>query len=615
MFCGKCGRPTEGDKIICDECAAAMAAAKQPAPEAPAAPAAPAAPEAPAAPKAPEAPAFTVNTDTAFVPKKKKKGPVGWIIAAVVLVAVIVAAVLCCMITDMFNNDADVDDGTTEQNQPAMMSGSMVESAGAAYGAFLAGLQNPATTSDCTVTLNLGEDLVSLLQSTLTSQDVTVDVSWLESVALNLQTGMDSDSYGIDLGVGLNDTDILTLKVFMDITESVMYMGIPEVSDTYLSVAMTEEDMGFDPAILSTAMNAPKEMAATLAEELPSQEAFEAALEKYITLIAENLPEGEQEKESFEVKGISEELTVTTRKLTEKNAIDIVVAVLEAAKDDETVKQFITAVCDYTNSYNAMNAEMSGYEYISELNPSEIIAAIPDLIEELKDTDIDDSTITLALYTDAEGNLRGGSLEDPDGNLLFDCVSVSGDSGTALQIDLPEDIQIYGQSSNEKTDYELHVNGEMMLSVHAEVTSDGATLITLVPSAALLEELSYDYPVLGMVSSANPELQLKLLDDGMELNLMLNDKVFAGVGLTAGTGNTYAPAKPGSSISAEDQTALMTWLTELDFTDVLQSLRDADVPEEYVNLLQTLADQLSGAGTAVPDTELPNNEAVALPAA
>lgn len=615
MFCGKCGRPTEGDKIICDECAAAMAAAKQPAPEAPAAPAAPAAPEAPAAPKAPEAPAFTVNTDTAFAPKKKKKGPVGWIIAAVVLVAVIVAAVLCCMITDMFNNDADVDDGTTEQNQPAMMSGSMVESAGAAYGAFLAGLQNPATTSDCTVTLNLGEDLVSLLQSTLTSQDVTVDVSWLESVALNLQTGMDSDSYGIDLGVGLNDTDILTLKVFMDITESVMYMGIPEVSDTYLSVAMTEEDMGFDPAILSTAMNAPKEMAATLAEELPSQEAFEAALEKYITLIAENLPEGEQEKESFEVKGISEELTVTTRKLTEKNAIDIVVAVLEAAKDDETVKQFITAVCDYTNSYNAMNAEMSGYEYISELNPSEIIAAIPDLIEELKDTDIDDSTITLALYTDAEGNLRGGSLEDPDGNLLFDCVSVSGDSGTALQIDLPEDIQIYGQSSNEKTDYELHVNGEMMLSVHAEVTSDGATLITLVPSAALLEELSYDYPVLGMVSSANPELQLKLLDDGMELNLMLNDKVFAGVGLTAGTGNTYAPAKPGSSISAEDQTALMTWLTELDFTDVLQSLRDADVPEEYVNLLQTLADQLSGAGTAVPDTELPNNEAVALPAA
>lgn len=539
----------------------------------------------------------------------------GWIIAAVVLVAVIVAAVLCCMITGMFNNDADVDDGTTEQNQPAMMSGSMVESAGAAYGAFLAGLQNPATTSDCTVTLNLGEDLVSLLQSTLTSQDVTVDVSWLESVALNLQTGMDSDSYGIDLGVGLNDTDILTLKVFMDITESVMYMGIPEVSDTYLSLAMTEEDMGFDPAILSTAMNAPKEMAATLAEELPSQEAFEAALEKYITLIAENLPEGEQEKESFEVKGISEELTVTTRKLTGKDAIDIVVAVLEAAKDDETVKQFITAVCDYTNSYNAMNAEMSGYEYISELNPSEIIAAIPDLIEELKDTDIDDSTITLALYTDAEGNLRGGSLEDPDGNLLFDCVSVSGDSGTALQIDLPEDIQIYGQSSNEKTDYELHVNGEMMLSVHAEVTSDGATLITLVPSAALLEELSYDYPVLGMVSSANPELQLKLLDDGMELNLMLNDKVFAGVGLTAGTGNTYAPAKPGSSISAEDQTALMTWLTELDFTDVLQSLRDADVPEEYVNLLQTLADQLSGAGTAVPDTELPNNEAVALPAA
>ena len=30
MFCRKCGRPTVGEKIICDECAAKMAAKTQP---------------------------------------------------------------------------------------------------------------------------------------------------------------------------------------------------------------------------------------------------------------------------------------------------------------------------------------------------------------------------------------------------------------------------------------------------------------------------------------------------------------------------------------------------------------------------------------------------------
>ncbi|MBQ8796606.1 MAG: hypothetical protein IJZ56_00215 [Oscillospiraceae bacterium] len=634
MFCVRCGRPTEGEKIVCDECAAKEAAKKQPAPvveekpapiveeaPAPVVEAAPAPAEEPKAPETPvvEAPAFTVNTNVTEVPKKKRKGAVGWIIVAVLLVAAIVAAVLCWpMIQGLFNNTDDEAGSTetTEATVAGVQTGTAVETVGAAYGAFLEGLKNPATTGESTVSLTLGEDLISLLESSLTSQDVEMDLSWLESLALNMQSGMDGDSYGVDMGVLLNGTDILTLSVFMDIAEGMCYIGVPEVNDTYLSVAMTE-DMGFDPSVLTTAMNAPKEMAATLAEELPSQEAFEAALEKYITLIAENLPEGEQEQKDFVVNGVAQKLTATTRKLTEQDALNIAIAVLEAAKDDETVKQFITAVCDYVNAQNAMNAEMSGYDYIDELNPSEVIAAIPDMIEELKGIDTDDSTVTLVLYTDEAGNLCGGSLEDPDGNLMFDCVSVSEGDKSAMELKLPDNVKVIGDSYRENgmeySSYALDANGDIMLTVFLEGTVDGKIgVIRLVPGVTLLEELSYDYPILGMASSAAPELMLKLYDDGMELDLILNGNVFAGLGLNADGSTSYKPAKPGSSVSVEDQAGLLTWLTELDISGVSQSLKDAGVPADLVDAFVT-GFQQGLAGSQSPEVETPNTESVVVP--
>lgn len=616
MFCVRCGRPTEGEKIVCDECAAKEAAKKQPAPVVEEKPA-PVLEETPVPvlePKAPEAPAFTVNTNIPQ-PPKKKKGAVGLIIVAVLLVAAIVAAILCWpMIQDTFAR-ADNDDDTletTETTDAAFQTGAAVEALGAAYGTFLENLKNPVTTGDCTVSLMLGDNLVSLLETALASQNVELDVSWLESVALDLQTGMEGGSYGVDMGLLLNDTDLLTLSVFMDVAEGMLYMGVPEVNDTYLSVSMSDY-MDFNPSILTTAMEMPAEMAATLAEELPDQKAFEAALEKYIDLIVENLPEGEEEKETFEVAGISQELTVTTRKLTEQDALDLVVAVLEAAKDDQTVEQFITAVCNYTNSYNAMTAELSGYEYIDELNPSEVIAAIPDIIAELKSIETDDSEVTLVLYADKAGNLCGVSLEDIDGELLMDCISVTDGGTTALQVKLPDGIQINGQIGEENAEFTLIINDEPMLSVRTEITAD-CTVISLVPSAVLLEELSYDYSILSMASTANPELQLKVYDDGVELNIILNGEVFAGLGLYADGNTSYVPAKPDNFISVEDEAGLMTWLSELNFSGVIQSLKDAGVPAELVDGIMSSLMQ-GWTGSQGSEAETPNVESAIIPAA
>ena len=252
MFCRKCGRPTVGEKIICDECAAKMAAKTQPqAPvQAPvetpvAAPAKTAMEElvetpievllqatedvlaeetAEAAEQTPveipaetivetpdealeeaeaeqdvvtpepaqeqQEPGFIVNTDFEEPPVQKKKFPM-WIIlaaGAVLLVAALVVAGIFLW-PKLFNEPEET--VATEVTQPKIDTSVMVQTAGAAYGSFLEGLNSAAaaTTPDYTVAVTAGEDLVALIKDALVKQELNIDFSGLTNVSLDMKVG------------------------------------------------------------------------------------------------------------------------------------------------------------------------------------------------------------------------------------------------------------------------------------------------------------------------------------------------------------------------------------------------------------------------------------------
>lgn len=519
----------------------------------------------------------------------------------------------------LFGGDDEVETETVEQTEPKANTEAVVKSAGAAYGAFLEGLKNPVdtttTVSDCTITMTAGEDLLAMLKSALAQENPELDVSWLQKVSLNVKSGNIDDNYGAALGLGLNGTDVLTLDVFADVAAGVFYLGCPELSDTYISAPIDDE---IDTSAITATADVPKEIAEQLAKDLPDQAAFEAMLDKYLTLVIEQMKDGEKSKKTFTVNGISQELTVTDRQITEQDATDLVVAVLEAAKDDATVHQFITAVVNYTNTYNAYLAETGGYTY-TPVDVEDIIDELPDLISELKSQEAGDDAIKLTIYTDKDRNFCGCALTDVEGELVVDFVRVSDGEKSALELTFPDDVVMRSlvekKGDDTVTSFDVVVEDEKLLTVRLE-TADEKIVVALVPGAALLEEMSADIPMLAMAGSASPELRLTMKEGSVDVEVYLNNKLFVGLNMTANEGAAYTPEKPVKYISAEDEEALKNWLTKLDTTRVAETLKTIHVPQQYIDMLSewiALLPTQMDKETTPPTTELPQIEATPVP--
>lgn len=553
MFCEKCGRPTEEGQTLCTECATEQT------------------------PKQ-EASAFTVNTNPEEPPKKK--GLLGWIIGGVALVAAIVAAIF------IFGGEPET------PAEPKTLSENVVEAAGAAYGSLLESLQAPAGATKHTVTITAGEELTGLLETLLASQDMQVELSWLKSITLQVTGGQAENAAGADLGIGLNGKNLLTLKAFLDLAEKELYATIPELNEAALKLTLNEEDLGIDTSELGGLVNVPQEMAASLVKDLPDQAAFEAALKSYITLILDTVKEGQKEQKSIAVGEASQQVTATTWQLSEQDVLNTVIAVLEKAKTDETVKQFITAFCNYANNYASSLTEEAGVS-VEALKPDTILAQIPELIEDLKAVEAEDTKITIVLYTDEQNTLRGMLFKDTEDKTVLDYRRVTAGDKTVMELVLPDEIVLKGETTADTTRVELVVETESMVTVYLE-TIDGTKTIRIVPGTALMEALSEDVPVLGMASGL--ELRLSRKEGAMNVELWLNGKCFLGFSYAAAAGEAYTPVKPEKAASADNGLALMGWASKLNFDSLIQSLKDAGMPQNYLDSLKGLIGQLVGLG-------------------
>ena len=355
---------------------------------------------------------------------------------------------------------------------------------------------------------------------------------------------------------------------------------------------MPAEIENIDASQLGEMAEIPQEMAASLVEDLPDQAAFEAALKTYITLILDGIKEGQKEQKTIAVGETSQQVTATTWQIGQKDVLNLAVAVLEKAQTDETVKQFITAVCNYANDYASSLIEQTGVS-VNALKPEDVLAAIPSLIEEIKKTETTDTSITVVLYTDEKNNLRGLVFKDVEGNTVVDYRAVTAGDKTVMEILLPEEVVLKGEATTGTTSYELLVATESMVKIELDSVNG---VIRLIPGAALLEEMSKDIPVLAMAGSMAPELRLSRKDKALKLELWVNGKCFLGIAYGAEAGEAYVPVKPEQAASSENTLALMSWLSKLNLDPLTQALKDAGVPQDYMDALVGLVGQLIGIG-------------------
>lgn len=609
MFCTKCGKELQEGTAFCTNCGAAVMgteAAPKPEPQAPAA-------------KVP-AEEFVLGS-AAEVPAKKKFSPK--ILIPIVIVAVVIAAVVAVILNwgaisrlfggsmkpgDPTGEATDPSESTTETVDSSQMSdaeymryvesqsaGNLLNAIGGAYGTLL----QPHPTASVEAELHLGDDLLSLLEESYRSATgENMDFSFLSYITLRGDGCQQGSLAQSDLGLLLGNTRILTLNVVMDTAGQTLYLACPELNDDFLMA----------PIDTPEGMVGLSDMSALL-EALPDENTLRSLLGRYIDIVFANLDKVTRTTETLELDGLKQDCTVLTVRIGQEDAWKAAKAVLNEAKEDPELKELIETLGSFVNAGND-DEPVDAYQAFTDW--------VQNALEELDSEDEFDteSYFDLITYVDGTDTVIGRELrlcESGTVRDLFSCKTVT--SGDEFRFELvlnagEEDatgIRIDGAGTvkDGTTDgtytFSLLSNGELQVMLNAQVSQtvgiDSVSgTMRLEPTAALLRLITFGGDDTGFLTDLALELEYNSNVKGTNcrIQVYVNDVFLAGLKLSVSYGTVEGEIRvPDNAVDVMDQDALMAWMGNLSFDEILSNLEKAGVPQQ---LLELLANSLSSVG-------------------
>ncbi len=615
MFCIYCGKQIEDGKTMCDSCAAARNMpydpAEEPVYQQPAEPV-------PQQPAQPEAPAFTVSNPveppkSGKKPKSPKRFPLGAVIAAVAVVGVAASvAIFWDSITGMFvRNFAKPEDylSHVEEKEAEKQIGTLTD----AYGSILGALGNFTGTdvsdkvedkvenadnvsTQTQIQVEVGDEILEMLEPMLENSGVNMDLAWLNDIRLTLAGNTDGDLTQADMGIGLGKTTIATLSVLMDLAGGDMYMGIPELSDTYLHLVLEDYMDGAQMPDMDEVQDILDEVVALL----PAEEKLNEVLNRCYTLILENVGEVEKTSDTIEVDGLEQKLTVLECTVTEEDILNIAVAILEDVEDDKELMESIYGIAEYAYGYDEDEVD-EGIAY-----------ALEELDAMAEEAD-EDNCINLTTYIDNNDVIVGRVIEidSADGESIeISYVTVWQKDEFAFEADIADAIEITGSGSSKKDilegEYEIEVEGQHIATLEISDYDEKAAeqgyingTFTLTPSKDLMEMIIDQSGDMSQISSflniAKLSFQVEVASSEktsqFSMRLQAGGATLFGLTLSSEQGKA-SDIKVPDSIEVDDQEALQEWILDMDFDVLVENMEDAGVPDEILDVVNQVLDQL-----------------------
>lgn len=473
--------------------------------------------------------------------------------------------------------------------------GAAVDSLGEVYGAILGGMKdgsaaNVAAGGKTDLTLTLGEDLRDMLEQAIFGGDIG-DMSFLSKINLSMDVSMKDDMEKMQMAIGLNGQQIVTLNMLMKMADSIMYVAAPELNDGWIKFDMGEM---MPAGSASGMMNSAATMTA-LADALPDAETLTKVLDRYLALVLPELKNVEQTATKLELYGLEQECTALTLKIYEADALAIAKAVLTAAKDDADLKKIIEDVAKAVE-------DMAGEDIGADGAYIDFKEAVTDMLADLNEiTETDtENPITLVTYVDKNHNIIGMKLsmsaQDSNRGMAYYYTITEGDQ-FAVEFAIPSDVDDTddfklsgnGTKTDGKTNgtYTITFEGKDYLKLKVEdLTAESGTL-TLTPTETMVYDLG-----LNALPFKNLAVQIKLAGDGVELNVLSENKMLAGLALKAIQSAGPNLSEPSNATDAFDSAAMQSWAEKLDLTKVLDNLEKAGVPSA---LIEGIINGMSGS--------------------
>lgn len=563
MFCQKCGKPTEGDRIICAECAAQEPAVEETLPKEDTAPQAEAAPQEEATPQ--EEPAFTVNFPQDPVPeapKAKKKGGLIAAIAAVAVVAVLAVAAL-------LNLDALINFWHSTFSSPAEHLVYVEEKALFAalddladiYGTFRRQEKGPASAS---ASLHVGEKAQAMLETSLAAEGMELDMSFLSDLKLNVNGNVDGDNTQQTLTLTLGDTTVLTMDAIITPTQS--FLAFPELNSDYLATDVESALPAFSP------------------EDLPEAATLSTLPREYITLILEGIADVTREKTTLSLAGVDQKVTALTATVTEAETMAIATSLVEKLAKDQTAKDFLLS---FSGAYDLTNGSASE-------DAAELDKALEELLTSLRENaPTEGNYLTFTAYVDGKGNVVGNEFTryyaDPEMEAeTVRYISVTDKKTTHFSLSTDAGTMLDGTYADGTRTVHFYAGEELAFTVtvsdwyHKDDVMKGTFLFT----PAVEEDPESLYTLLGGDPSIQITFDISKAAASTAVTFLAGSEEVASCTVSGAPGESAPIQVPEIYISTEDQDAMYLYMEDLKIDQVTANLEKGGMPAELSELVE-----------------------------
>lgn len=593
MFCTNCGSKIEDGNVFCPNCGAAIMAEE---------PAEAVRPElVQAAPEAQEG--FTLSS-TEEVPAKKKAPK--WVLPTAIVAAV--AVVVAVVVAFLTGGSAHLSGPEHLQKVEGAVLGDVADALTNVYGTAMDAMgQTPSGSMNVSLSVRPGDGVLDLVEKAISDQSgADVDLSWLSNVSLSMDTNVQEEMQQIKLALMLGNTNLLTASFINDLKEELMYVGIPTLSDVFLE--MDVADLG-DVITVRLPSSVPMDL-----EGLPSEEELNSLLKKYIDIFLGAIEDVDKTKQTVELDGLKQECYVLTVKLSQEDLLKIAKVCLEEAVDDKTLKSVIEAYSDWYNETQAAMYEDWGYAWEEVDYYDYFQDSVEDLLDQMDDLldDADSSTaIKFTTYVDKKDNIIGREIKLSDAGVKLSYLTVTQNGKFAFEADLGS-VTVEGSGTNKSNkltgEYVLEYQGEEYITVEVKdfdqkALDDGYINGTFkfIPNEDLLSDMLGDmlgdYGSYAMLADLALEVSVESSEKSTAavVDILSGDDSLLAIELKVGSGSTGDIRVPSDTVNISDEEELMEWIGGLDFDALLKNLEEAGVPDEWVDMLESLMSNMGGS--------------------
>lgn len=471
--------------------------------------------------------------------------------------------------------------------------------------------------SDADITLKLEDSGRSLLGFI-----APFDVSWLNDITFATSVTLKDGQEGVLMKALLNGTQICTIEYYLDSESQDVYIRIPELSDKYFKTnlkdaadaqttaieeaesslpddsaasAITEKVLSPDTYTWST--NLSLAMMSDFTELLPEASVVEELLNRYSTLVFDNMSEQESTTKTLTAQGISEDCTVYESRISETEALKMATAILESAKSDKEIEGILETwsqkLPDSEGLYDKfLSSVESGLASLKEADPS----------DESKTSEETDDYITSRIWVNTDGRIAGRELS----------VHSDGTESPVLTWQMPQSDSEFGYllsyKDSDNGEFALTGSGTLdgdLLNGTYQFSADGTPYANIElkdydTASAKKGNINGNYTV-TLISSGEDDSMAALTNFALNMNLTSVDTSgsidlsITSAGSTLGT--LSITSKPGDGIEIPDLTsindaydvtdedAMTEYASSLDFDALMNNLTDAGVPDEVLTYI------------------------------